>query len=277
MFRRMILSVVLASAAVATLPAAAPSALDAPIAAGLRPTAPPSTPIPSAAPTPVPSPVVGPVTATVHRHGARDAKLVALTFDDGWNLREVRRIVDVLTRTRTPATFFPVGRAVLRYPDLWRTISAAGFPIGDHSWNHADLRKKSHAGALKDITKARDAIEGVIRRPLLSAFRPPYGAWDDELVKAAGDAGFQAIVLWDVDPEDWTGEAAKVVTRKALHAKAGSIVVMHTDKPNTATALPKIIRSLRARGYTLVTVGELLGIGGDVPVFPIPAGRGRGR
>jgi peptidoglycan/xylan/chitin deacetylase (PgdA/CDA1 family) len=249
----------------ATSPGAAPGGSPAPGASA--PATQPSPPPPGG---PVTMPV-GPVSAAdvfrVWEHGPRTAKLVALTFDDGWNLRDLRGIVAILKAKQAPATFFPVGRAVLRHPETWKQIAAAGFPIGNHSWNHDDLSRGPASKALKDMNRATQAIERTAGVRLFPAIRPPFGTYDASFMQAAQEAGMRAVIMWDVDTRDWSGVRAPIVVREALTAQRGSIIVMHTDKTNTVHALPKIIDRLRAKGYTLVTVGQLIGLPGPVPVF----------
>ncbi|HEU0244549.1 MAG TPA: polysaccharide deacetylase family protein, partial [Candidatus Limnocylindrales bacterium] len=203
----------------------------------------------------------------VWNHGPRTAKLVALTFDDGWNLDDLQGIVAILKARQAPATFFPVGRAVLRHPATWAEIAAAGFPIGNHSWNHDDLSRGPSSKALRDINRATGAIERTTGLPLFPAIRPPFGTYDASFQKAAQAAGMRAVIMWDIDTRDWTGIKPKAIVRAALHAQRGSIIVMHTDKTNIVRALPGIIDGLRAKGFTLVTVGQLIGLPGPVPVF----------
>ena len=76
----------------------------------------------------------------VIRHGPRDDRVVALTFDDGWNPSTLRAIYRILVRERVPATFFVTGIYVQRAPGLWRRIAAAGFPLANHSYLHRDSR-----------------------------------------------------------------------------------------------------------------------------------------
>jgi peptidoglycan/xylan/chitin deacetylase (PgdA/CDA1 family) len=175
--------------------------------------------------------------------------------------------VAILKAREAPATFFPVGRAVVRHPATWAEIAAAGFPIGNHSWNHDDLSRGSSAKALRDIERATRAIERTTGVALFPAIRPPFGTYDASFQRAARAAGMRAVVMWDIDTRDWTGIKPRKVVRAALAAQRGSIIVMHTDKTNTVRALPKIIDGLRAKGFTLVTVGQLIGLPGPVPVF----------
>jgi peptidoglycan-N-acetylglucosamine deacetylase len=226
--------------------------------------APAASPIPAAS---APSPATAGNAFGVWRHGAAGAKRVALTFDDGWNLEHTQQIFAILQAKHAPAPFFPVGRAVLRHPLTWHRIAAAGFPIGNHSWNHDDLSKMSAAKAQADMVKSRTAIERTIGVPAFAAVRPPYGAYDKPFLDAAEAAGMRAVVLWNLDTDDWTGITPRKVARAALKAGRGSIIVMHTDKANTVKALPRIIDGLRRKGFTLVTVGELIGLPGAMPSF----------
>ena len=208
---------------------------------------PPATPAP-VGPNAIPE---GPVTALakfrVWDHGPRTAKLVALTFDDGWNLADLQKIVAILEAKEAPATFFPVGRAVLRHPSTWRSIAARGFPIGNHSWNHDDLSRGPSSKALKDINRATRAIERTTGVKLFPAIRPPFGTYDKGFQRAARAAGMKAVIMWDIDTRDWSGVKPRTILRSALGARRGSIILMHTDKMNTVRALPKLIDGLRGR------------------------------
>jgi len=285
--RPLAVSIVLAAALVSTnvLHDGGAAELDEPIGSVAPAAVAPSTsPTPGASggqaagPTPSPRPPTSSGTTTrppviaadefrAWEHGPRTGKVVALTFDDGWSLEGVQDIVAILMAKEAPATFFPVARAVVRHPGMWRSIAAAGFPIANHSWNHANLAKMSAARAAADIQRSTRAIERVIRVPLFPVLRPPGGVLDRTLMRVARESGMRAVVMWDVDTRDWTGRRPRSVYRSTLDATHGSIILMHTDKANTAKALPRIIDTLRKRGYTLVTVGQLIGLPGPVPVF----------
>ena len=221
---------------------------------------------PSAAPDSTPRP-----RSTVVRHGSREGKVIALTFDDGWDGANVRAILGVLREERVPATFFPVGAAVTRNPDVWRAVADAGYPIANHTQNHPDMAEVGSRRAVREIESAASSIEDVIGRPILPVFRPPGGGYDDGALDAAAAAGMHAVVLWDVDTGDWRGTKASAVVRRALAGRSGSIVLLHCGD-NAADAVRKVVQGYRKRGYRFVTIGQLLGIPGDVPTFP-PDGR----
>jgi peptidoglycan/xylan/chitin deacetylase (PgdA/CDA1 family) len=203
--------------------------------------------------------------AAVVYHGPRDEKVVALTFDDGWGDRTLRKILRVLREKHVNATFFPVGQAVRLNPKTWRRIAAAGFPIGDHTFDHRTLAGLCYPEQRHELARARHTYADVLEVTSLPVMRPPGGLWDDATRAAASSAGEPTIVLWDVDTRDWTGIGARRIRRNALAGTKGSIVVLHTSSLSTARALPGIIRGYRKRGFEFVTIGQLLDIAGPVP------------
>ena len=192
-------------------------------------------------------------------HGARTRKVVALTFDDGWNPGNTRRILGILQRAHVNATFFPVGRAIIDYPGVWKAVVNAGFGVGDHTYDHSDLRGLCYQRQLAELTRQASIVRSKLGVAALPFMRPPYGSYSRVTQLAASAAHERYVVLWDVDTLDWTGLSGDEITARALSGGRGSIVLMHTFPPNTTAALPAIIAGYRARGYRFVTVGQLLG------------------
>ena len=216
--------------------------------------APVATPGPTCAP---PPPDARP--AALAYRGSTARKVVALTFDDGQDAANTQRILDALRQMGVMATFFPTGHAVEANPSGWRAIAAAGFPIANHTYAHRILAGRCYAAQLSDLTRQRAALRsaGITSFPVM---RPPGGSWDRVTRLAAGAAGERAVVMWDIDTRDWAGASAWEIARSALAGREGSIILMHTFVANTAAALPSIISGYRARGFTFVTVGTMLGI-----------------
>jgi LysM repeat protein len=63
-----------------------------------------------------------------------------------------------------------------------------------------------------------------------------------------------------VDTDDWEDTSADSIVNKVINeSQSGGIVIMHLgDNPQTAQALPIIIKLLKQSGYRFVTVSELL-------------------
>ncbi len=233
----------------------------------------PTTPAPSPSPIPsfigcAPAPAEL-VPAIVISHGPRTKKVVALTFDDGTSAESTLKIVRTLMREHATATFFPTGRSVERFADVWRRVAAAGYPIGNHTYSHMSLAGQCYEAQLAELLHD-ERVLGELGLKLLPVMRPPYEEWDAATSLASRAAGESHIILWDVDTHDWTGVSAPTIVSRAVRGQAGSIVLMHTIK-NTADALPAIIHRYRDRGYTFVTVPSLLDIASAESTPQVPA------
>lgn len=218
-----------------------------------------------------PTPVLAP-TSTIStpppRISTSSTKLVALTFDDGPYGTSTRQILDILRDKQVRATFFILGKNTEKFPDQVRREVDEGHVIGNHSYDHSaklpSLATSTFVADLKEAEQAITKASGL--RPTL--YRPPYGALSQTMRRALASEGYRNV-LWNVDPEDWDYEKsprAEIVKRILATVKPNAIILMHdgrdthVDYPrdNTVTALPFIIDGLRARGYTFVTVDELL-------------------
>jgi peptidoglycan/xylan/chitin deacetylase (PgdA/CDA1 family) len=188
------------------------------------------------------------------RNGPRDRDVVALTFDDGPS-SYTEGFLDVLRDKHVEATFFEIGQEVAGRAEVMRRILREGDEIGNHTTHHGFYP------GYADLAQTDALIRGATHfEPCL--FRPPGGAVNSSVVAAAGEAGLQTI-LWDVDPADWsTPGSAAVYSRVVSAAQPGSIILMHDgggDRAGTLAALPRIIDTLRGRGYRFATVTQLLG------------------
>ena len=191
---------------------------------------------------------------------------VSLTFDDGTNPVNVHRILGILYGAKVNATFFPTGRSVQLFPDMWKGVAAAGYPIANHTYSHQSLKGLCYQLQLAELLHDKRVIEG-LGLTLFPVMRPPYEEFDVGTRYATAAAGESHVVLWDVDTMDWTGLSVSAIVSRAVAGRSGSIVLMHTSPENTANALRTIISRYRSRGFTFVTIGQMFGIEGAVP-FP---------
>ncbi|GAA2527648.1 hypothetical protein GCM10010407_17260 [Rarobacter incanus] len=191
------------------------------------------------------------------RINCKKKKCIAITFDDGpgpYTEKLLRELKDAEVR----ATFFVVGSAAKKRPGVVRKIAQQGHEVGNHSWSHPylpGLSAKKQAQQIDSTTRAITAA-GVEAPTLL---RPPYGAFNKTTSSIARKRAM-SLAIWNVDTQDWRNRNAKATTKRALKgAKRGAIILMHDIHPTTVKAAPTIIKKLKKRGYTLVTVSELLG------------------
>lgn len=170
-------------------------------------------------------------------------------------------VVDVLIKENVPATIFMSGRWVEKNAEKARVLADNGqFEIAAHSFHHPHMTEKPDD---RDIREFR-ATQAVIRKVTGKTpkyFRPPFGEVDERVAKLAADAGLVTI-QYDIasgDP-DPALSADRIVRTVLRSAKEGSIVVFHINRNGlrTAEALPQIVDGLRKKGFSLVTVGDLL-------------------
>lgn len=183
----------------------------------------------------------------------KKAKCIALTYDDGPGAH-TEAIANELSKAGAKGTFFMLGQSARAHPDVVRRVAAAGHEIEGHTWDHRDLARLPKAKITWEIDSAAKLLRELSGQPV-KLLRPPYGSMNN-LVKAAG----YPIIMWDVDTMDWKNRNPATTTQKALAtAKPGSIILMHDIHQSSAKATPGIVAKLKAQGYSLVTVSELLG------------------
>jgi peptidoglycan/xylan/chitin deacetylase (PgdA/CDA1 family) len=186
----------------------------------------------------------------------RRVKCVALTFDDGPGPYTVT-LLRMLAARHARASFFLIGGNIKGREAVVRQELAAGHAIGDHTWTHPDLTKLSSAAVRSQLVRTLNEIRAATGRPV-TMMRPPYGATDKHVAKTARGLGF-AEILWSVDTDDWLDRNSRIVAFRAVHwAHRGDIILMHDIHPTTIAAVPAILRGLAKRGFTFVTVPELL-------------------
>lgn len=190
-------------------------------------------------------------------------KVIALTFDDGPWRSSTDSILATLKRENAQATFFMLGTQVKGQPTRARAVVSQGNEAGVHSWNHANMAKRSSTSNAKDLKRSKSTLAGIIgHEPVW--FRPPYGATSSALRKTAAGLGLRQVI-WTADTLDWKNRNAGIIASRAIKgAKPGGVILMHDGGGNrsaTAKAVPMIIKSLRKRGYDFVTMSELAALG----------------
>lgn len=189
--------------------------------------------------------------------------VVALTFDDLYDAKRTNQILDILARYEAKATFFAVGRAAKVNPALMRRIVAEGHALGNHSESHPVMTRLGAAAQRVELQRAEKSIRRAAGRTTAPLFRPPYGATNASVARAAARTEHPYVFLWDVDTLDWASPGvARIISGVKRGAGPGSIVLMHGGPPQTPKALPTILRDLKEKGLEPVTLPELLWIGG---------------
>jgi len=187
----------------------------------------------------------------------QEDKVVALSFDAAWGNEDTQTLIDILNKYGINTTFFVVGDWVDRYPESVQALHDNGNEIMNHSSDHAHFSTLSTEQIVDDLQRCNDKIAAITGVPP-KLFRCPYGEYDDHVINAVNSIGMTAV-QWDVDSLDWKGLSAKEIQNRVLEkVQPGSIVLFHNAAENTPEALPGIIESLQADGYSIVPVSEIL-------------------
>jgi peptidoglycan/xylan/chitin deacetylase (PgdA/CDA1 family) len=198
--------------------------------------------------------------------GPRQARGVALTFDDGPSPEHTPRILDLLHEAGAKATFFVIGKKAAAHPDLVRDIVARGHAVGIHGHSHDRFFSlRSVETVSDDLAEAMTTVEAITgERP--SLFRPPIGLTSPRIARAL--EWFDLVVVgWSVRAVDgWSGaKAERVAERVASRLEDGAIVLLHDAaekddfRPARLDALPRILAAMRAKDLEGLRVDAWIG------------------
>lgn len=186
---------------------------------------------------------------------------VALTFDDGPDATYTPRVLDILRRYNARATFFVVGYRAAQHPEILARAVEEGHEVGNHSWHHLQLTHLSPERVRAEIARTGSVIRRATGKDA-AVMRPPYGDSGPALVRTIAKDFGMLTVLWSVETQDWRHPGVSVVQQRAIgRAQSGSIILLHDVHASTLAAVEGIVKGLQKRGFTLVTVTELVEMG----------------
>jgi peptidoglycan/xylan/chitin deacetylase (PgdA/CDA1 family) len=197
--------------------------------------------------------------------GAPTEKAVALTFDDGPSPVYTPQIMALFKLYQAHGTFFVMGHKVEQTPWLVQALLKDGNEVGNHSFSHPRMTKCNQFSREQELERTSVDLDLLGCPQSERLFRPPYSACDDRL-KAYLAHTHRCLVLWSIDSGDWRGLAAPAIIKNVLsRVRNGAIIIFHdsdenarADRHPTVEALRTILPALKAAGYRMVTVSELL-------------------
>ncbi len=182
---------------------------------------------------------------------------IALTFDAAWGDSDTQQLIDIFNKYNVKVSIFVVGGWADRYPESVKAFQAAGHEILNHSDSHLHFNQLSAEEITADIQNCEQKIQS-LTGDSKKLFRAPYGEYNETVVKAARDAGFE-VIQWDVDSLDWKDLTASEITERVLGSvQNGSICLFHNEAKYTPEALDMLIPKLQQAGYSIVPVSQLI-------------------
>ncbi len=191
-------------------------------------------------------------------------RAIALTFDDGPSPLYNSRVLAILDERGIKATFFFVGQYVRAHPEQVREVVRRGHNVASHSWSHPTyLRHWSRQAQITEVRRSYAALEAALadapdeeRARIEPMFRFPglgEGAFMAEWLNQRG----VIVVSAEAGTDDWRGYSAESITRITLNAmdsNQGGVLILHETRPQMIEALPGLLDTLRARGFTFVQI-----------------------
>jgi peptidoglycan/xylan/chitin deacetylase (PgdA/CDA1 family) len=192
------------------------------------------------------------------------SKQIALTFDAGWEYATTIPLLNMLDKYGVKATFFLRAYWVRDNLALAKEIQKRGHSIQNHSLTHPHMKTMTESEIRNEFVQSTKIFRDNLGiTPNL--FRPPFGEYDAEVLKVAGEQGYKYTVMWSIDTIDWAETSGGVaitrdyITNKVLNNVTDKdIVLMHIAYQKTVDALPRMIETLKSRGYTFKTVPQMV-------------------
>jgi len=186
-------------------------------------------------------------------------KIVYLTFDDGPYPETTPRLLEILQEEGVKATFFVLGRQVVRYPELLKDEYEQGHGIGNHSYSHDySLVYNSPETFLAEIKQAEEVIFKTIGiRPRM--VRAPGGTQGHFNVNYYNTLDTEDYLVYDWNVSSGDAAAPLVPAEQLIKnieaqvpGKSRAIILMHDSKSKSTTvdALPLIVHYLKKQGYS---------------------------
>ncbi|MDG5788999.1 polysaccharide deacetylase family protein [Evansella sp. AB-P1] len=193
--------------------------------------------------------------APIYR-GHGEKPMVGLMVNVAWGNDYLPTLLKIMKKYDVTSTFFLDGSWVKNNPNLAKMIVEEGHEIGNHAYNHPNMKNLSRNQINQQIGKTNDIIETTIDvKPLW--FAPPSGSYRQEVVDVAHEYGMHTV-LWTVDTVDWKNpDPVSMAQRVIAKSDNGSLLLMHPTK-STAEGLEAMIEGIQEKELQLGPLSEVL-------------------
>lgn len=186
-----------------------------------------------------------------------DEKKVAITFDAAWSNQDTDELINILKKHNAKATFFIVGDWAEKFPESVKAFYDNGHTIANHSDTHKAFSKCTYKEIREEIMNCNAKLEKIIGAKV-TLVRAPSGDYTNQSLDVARELSMP-MIQWDVDSLDYKGLSVdEIVKRITSRTVNGSIILFHNGVENTAAALDKTLTELEKKGYSFVSVDELI-------------------
>ncbi len=186
-----------------------------------------------------------------------EGQKVALSFDATWGADQTEELLRILKANKVRTTFFLCGLWIEKFPEMVKKIAIDGHELGNHSYTHPHMNSRSEKEITFELTRTHYLIKELTGQNA-TLFRPPFGEYNNKVIETAKACGYTTII-WDVDSLDWKDLTAEtMIERVTSRVKTGSIILFHNAGKNTPQAVNQLLPLLKRKGFSIVSISELL-------------------
>jgi biofilm PGA synthesis N-glycosyltransferase PgaC len=200
----------------------------------------------------------------IEYYGQTNAKQIALTFDDGPDPTYTPEILDELSKNHVPASFFEIGKEVVKYPQISKRVASEGHVVGNHTFDHVDFDFVGSGRGAQEINQTQRVIQAATGYRT-SFLRLPYAGNDPQSLRdntlgllKSQQAGY-IMASYSFDSNDWQFPKGYKQQLPPLNGQS-QVVLMHDGGGNRSKTLPylqSVISEAKARGYSFVTLDQM--------------------
>lgn len=188
----------------------------------------------------------------------RDDQKISLTVDGAWGSNQTEALLELFEKEEIPVSFFFAGIWLKNNPELINKIIASGHQIYNHSYSHSHLINLNKAKIKDELLKTEAIINNYQDSDSgIKLFRPPYGEYNDLVIKTAREMGYQ-VIQWSLDSHDWMNPGKEyIIKRVQANINSGDILLFHNTSNNIVEILSEIIPLLKM-DYQFVKIEDLI-------------------
>ncbi|MDM5198914.1 polysaccharide deacetylase family protein [Fictibacillus enclensis] len=192
--------------------------------------------------------------------GNPEKPMVTLLVNVAWGNEYLPKLLKIMKNAHVHTTFFLDGSWVKKNPSLAKMILDEGHEIGNHAYTHPDMKQLTNKRIREELSSTNQVIQATLgdrKKVPVKWFAPPSGSYRDDVVKIAAEEKMRTI-MWSVDTVDWRKPNPAVMAQSVIRKlHPGAMILMHPTS-STADGLQQIIDGIKAKGYAIGTVSDLM-------------------
>jgi len=193
-----------------------------------------------------------------YNYNSKVSDKIALTFDDGPDIKNTSRLLDLLKEYDAKATFFLIGEKADVNRNIVKQIVANGHQIGNHSYYHKNTFPLLSLKRMKEELYLTQKVLKEITGKENGVFRPPFGVTNPTIAKAVKSLGLN-VIGWNIRSFDTKGSLPKekILSRVLKEMNPGDIILLHETSEHVFWLTINILKHIKEQNLKVVTIDSL--------------------